>query len=181
MSETKLKTETIDGRKVDIYVTDGGTFKALMDGGSEETYAAPALPALMKKVREVVKGQTKEVPAAFVSWESESRWHGGKKKLNVQNLVISGIHAGNDNVLYRHEGQERRNTQQGYRYDNEKFLRRPTPEEVEEITTLYQANDELERRIEAWRRRLKLDVAESLKRGEPVIEVKKEVAVEEED
>lgn len=174
MSDTKLKRETIDGRQVDIYVTDGGTFKALMDGGSEETYSAASLPSLMKQVREIIKGQTKEIPAAQVGWSSGDRWSSrGKKSLQVELLIISGIHAGNGNVLYRHEGQPRKNTQQGYRYHSVKFLRRPTPEELEELKTLYEANDELERRIEAWHQARLLDVEASLKKGEPVLKTDK--------
>lgn len=170
MSDTKLKTETIDGRKVEIWVTEGGSFKAYLDGSTEDSYAASTLSALTKLVREVVKGRTKEVPAAFVDWRSEDRWSSlGKKKLVVQLVIISGIHAGNKNVLYRHEGQTKSATQQGSRYGGNNYLRRPTEAEQAELAELHRMNDELEAAIEAWHERLRLDVPASLAKGEPVL------------
>lgn len=170
MSDTKLKTETIDGRKVDVYVTESGTFRALLDGSYQDSYSASSLQALMKQVREVVKGQTKEVPAAQVEW-SDGRGYGsrGKAGLLVTKVVISGVHAGNNNILYRHEGQDRRNTQQGSRYGRESFLRRPTEEEIALVTELYKLQTAVERKIEAWHQSLVLDIEASLKKGEPVI------------
>jgi hypothetical protein len=147
MTVTPFKTLTVDGEDIAIGVTEDGHFHATIDG---QQYHHAILSKLEEIVRTQRRAQTKlAVPATMLDDELSRRPY--------THIVITGRHAGNNNILYHDEGSTQ--TQQHYR--SYVIYRRLSAQEIDAYKELLRRKVRLEREIDRFRaaRVLKVDQA----------------------
>lgn len=140
MATTKVGSETIDGAAFEISVDSSGNFIAEFGG---EDYSADSKKKLVDKLRAAVRTRNRvAVPATMI----ERGYHDDKEPKLV-NVVLTGMHAGSRNVLYREEGTGKTGQDIGYR---DTTLRRLTPAESKTYLELWRAKHAATVKLEAW-------------------------------
>lgn len=121
----KLKKAMVDGRAFEVDVDDDGLFGTLLDG---DRVTAPTLKALTEKlVKEVRTHGRVCVPATRL----EDGWR--NEEIELHDIELIGVHAGNNNPLYRVVGSK---TTEQLRSYSDDILRRLTAEEKIEVMRL---------------------------------------------
>lgn len=137
---TKLKTVQIDTRPFDVYVDDEGQFFTRWQG---DNIFAPSLKTLEEKLRKTVRAAGRiAVPVSRISdtWHSETP--------TITHIVLTGVHAGNGNVLYREEGE---NTVEQIRSFDDEIYQRLTESDIAQFHTLKQAVRTAEEALDTWK------------------------------
>lgn len=145
-----VKTLEIDGESFAITVTEKGEFRCYVQG---DWFYEETLKVLEDRIRKSVRSTVKvKVPATLLT----THYGAGRKLVPI---VVTGIHAGNQKILYRLENG---NNGQTGRYGSENILRALTDVERADIMRLWQdqvdLNDKISKLIGSYR----LNVPESL-------------------
>lgn len=135
MADTKVTTYTANRQTFDIYV-DGknGNFFAHVNPNAYregDRVTDKTLTGLQAKLRKHAKQRTISIPVTLVS---EPSWRSSSEELEIEHGFVTGIHAGNDRILYRNEDGESDTI--GGSYDGQ-VCRRLTPEELETTTRIW--------------------------------------------
>ena len=168
-----LKTEKVDGKSFDVIVLKDGTFWANL---GEDIYDdaqrlhAPSLKKLLEKAREHLRKSNR--PAIEATLLERSSWRSEKDV--IVDVLLTGVHAGNGNILYRDQG----GTHQSY---SQHFYRKLTAEEKAEYLRLRREEKEAEKRRERWEQERVLDAQATLQAGKPVLETPAPPEEEEEE
>lgn len=164
-----LKQEKIDGKLWDVFVKESGKFWCAPEPespgyyDSNSTLEADSLKKLLEKAREHARKVGRM--SIEVTELNTSSWGRRRGEEELQDAVITGIHAGNNNVLYKRVGET--GTQQGS-YGGT-FLRRLTPEEHEEHKRLRKEEAQAEARREAWEQARIVDIRATMAAGKVVL------------
>ena len=137
MARTKFSATHIRGQKIDLYIDGDGKFSAEYDG---EEYYAPSLEALTKKLNRATK---KPLSIPFYRWEQEY----GAKAGKLRHGMIVGLHAANNNVLVKFDGEK--GSEQDRAWSNSSFLKL-TPDEATKYESMRKAYSALGEQIEEF-------------------------------
>lgn len=129
MAHTKLKTYTVDGVSFEIEVTPGGEFAAIVDGAQMRTNSLKSLEEKIK--RHLRTTYSIAVPVTFISDELDL-----EDKLKIRQATLTGIHAGNQNVIAK---DDKTGMTEQLRYFHGHALRRLTGDEIQAIVALNRA------------------------------------------
>lgn len=155
MSENVLKQQ-IDSKTYDVVVKDDGMFWIRISEAEE--FEAPTLKGLMEKARGALRERKR--PAVDCTLLEEDHWHNkGKDRLSFVDAQVTGIHAGNGNILIRREGGR---SEQFSSYNTD-LLRRLTSGERARLKDLYAAKERAAKEYEDLKGKLKMDAAVALK------------------
>lgn len=141
MAETKITTYTADRQTFDIFV-DGktGEFYAYTVKTPDGQYVDHAsrvqdktLKGLQAKLRKHAKQRSIAVPVTLLK---EPSWRSSGEELEIEHGFLTGVHAGNDRLLYRNEAGETDTL--GGHYDGQ-VCRRMTEEQVTEVRRVWKA------------------------------------------
>ena len=136
-----MKPLDIDGRQITPAVDDDGEFYAKIDG---DLYTAPTLKGLAEKLRKQVRTHGRiAIPVTRIS----EGWRTGDK-IEIEHIVLVGIHAGNRNVLYQVAGSKETEQLRGSSSD---LYRRLTEQEIATYRALDKKKRAIEEEIEAWK------------------------------
>lgn len=142
MSENKVKTINVDGVKVDITVTGSGMFYAQLDG---EGFQKPTLKELEELMRKMIRNRGKlSIEATLVEIVDGWRHEG---KVEFENIVITGTHAGNNNILYRDANGH---TSQLRGYNDGRLCKRLSTDEKKELVALVVARNKATAAVDEW-------------------------------
>ena len=131
MKGVKIKTLKVRDREFEVYVDSAGYFCVDFDG---ETIEKPTLEDLKSRLMDLTKQKAGKIAIEFYRWV-EDRWNDEKAKL--KHGVITGLHAANDNVMVRFDGEKAEQDSRYYNSDSS-FLRL-TKEEVNQYIKLRKA------------------------------------------
>jgi hypothetical protein len=138
---TKLKTESIDGYKFDIEILDSGEFYTRIHG---EEVEAPSLKGLTDKVRKMIRRAGRiAVPVTHIT----TRYRHNKETPEVTQVILTGIHGSNRNILYK---DEKTGESEQASYSSE-FYKRLTGEEIAAYIALVKAAEAASRAVETWK------------------------------
>lgn len=161
----KVKTETIDGRKVAIELGADGTFEAQCDG---DEWTDKTLEGVIAKVRrDLRKSKVRiAIPATAIGVElhkpqfghAHSRSATGK----VRHLTITGVHGRSGNILARWEDTGESEQISGWRNEGS-ICRRLTPDEVKQYAALAKAKKAADDAIEKFEKRISLGGRKDIK------------------
>lgn len=147
----KLKTETIDGRRVEIIVEDDGRFVASCDGDEwrDVTYSG----VLDKVRRDLRKSRVRiAIPATMVGSELHKpkygRPHARAATAGVRHFTITGMHGRTRNVLVKWE--DTGESEQLRYYGSGNIVRRLTAADVSEFVTLAKERDRANKAYDAF-------------------------------
>lgn len=138
----ELTTIEVKGKKYKVSVDSEGRFYASHDN---ERVSADSLKQLENKLAGFIN-DSKKVTISFVKWE-RADWY--NKKGRLRRGVITGIHAGNGNLLLKYDDEKVRLQQwSGSYYD---------PIHAEELEQLARAVEKAEAELEAFKNRHSFD------------------------
>lgn len=154
MSEdAKVKTVDADGTKFDVYVTSIGEFYAIVDG---ECVKQATLKALEERLRKHVRTHNRVAIDATIV---ESNGWRGNDKAEFTDIVITGRHAGNNNVLYREPGDK--HTQQ-LRSHNDDVCVRLSKADRAELSELVKKRTQSREAVERWLKSKRLNAGAAI-------------------
>lgn len=141
-----IKPMKIDGREIPVEVDEEGLFFTNVDG---DRFTAPTFKALDEKVcRHLRTYKRVNIPATLI------RDDGGWNERIIQ-IVLTGIHSSNRNVLYR-EDRPKASTDQ-LRFYNSSVYQRLTMEQIAEYKRLCAAQRAAGKAVERWEERYKVN------------------------
>lgn len=153
---TALKTIDVDGENVEITLdSDTGQFYARADG---QDHNAPSLKMLEERVRKQIRSRGRlAIEATLVELDRYQ-----ESKPEFEDIVITGKHASNNNVLYRDRHGV---TQQMRSYSNDGCTHRLTKTERLEINDLVAKARAANKRVEQWKDDHKLDIWKAIEQA----------------
>ena len=137
MSASSLQI-TIDGIDLAVTVSPTGEFSTRYEG---EWYRSQTLVGLKKIMARAVRKESLGIPATMI----EANYRNDQPQ--SVDIEITGIHAGNNNVLFRKAGETGASEQLRYG----KIYRRFSPQEHEQCLKLWKAAQDAERVYEEFR------------------------------
>lgn len=126
LSDVKYRTESIDGRPFDIFIDEKGHFYTKLDG---ELITSVNLKSLIERLRTRLRTHNRiALPATLLmdSWRNDD--------IELTDIELTGVHGGNDNVLYREVGSTETEQLRG-----NKVLKRLTKAERAELVKRHKA------------------------------------------
>jgi hypothetical protein len=159
----KHSDQVIDGRAIEVYVTDDGNFEAAFN--SEEHWKKPSLKALLTAIRGYLRRQRANVKVEATLAKEVSKWNrhddGTREFITTEPVLITGVHARNHNPLMRRaDGSDE---QWVSTYSDGHLLRRLTPAQCKKLEELDRDRRKLQRQYEKFLEDHKLDVSAALK------------------
>lgn len=135
MAQAKVTTATLDGRQIDIYVTETGEFWGKYDE-TENGLLAPTLKELKKKLLEKLRKKGLRVSIPITAIDTPNSWYHRRSGYlpEFHDGTLTGIHAGNGNPIIKFDN--------GTQPHWEHLCRRLTDEEKERYVGAFQAERE---------------------------------------
>ncbi len=149
-----LKPIEVDMVKVPVEVNSNGQFEAEVDG---DTITSPTYKSLAERVKLKLRTAGRvEIKVTLLSeyWRNEQEL--------PEDVVLTGIHSGNRNVLYHAEKKGSPTEQLRY---NEAY-RRFTPDEKREWADLQAERKRIQAAIDAFKRRRKVNPKELIEEAQ---------------
>lgn len=162
----KVKDVTIRGVELQIYADHHGVFHTDVGGKDVQqnmmnedgnAISAESMKLLLEKADKRLKNRSK-LNIRFVRWVQKERdWResGKEPEYYLRKGTITGIHAGNGNVLVKWDGQKDIEQQHGWGHDN--YLKM-NDDQQELYVRLQRQKAELEQNIEAVEEKYKIDI-----------------------
>lgn len=159
MSDTHLKTISIDGAKIDVLVKENGNFTARYDG---ELFETSSLKSLQERLKKHIRTNRRiDIPVTLL----EEDYH---DKLVVKQVRLMGMQSRTGNILYKEEKTGETHQDRGY---HNSFYRRMTPEEIQQLFSLRAAvraaKEALDAFMESRQVHTKVLIEEAMKHVDP--------------
>lgn len=163
--DSKLKAEEIDGKSIDIFVTNEGEFYAKNPGDEDRgNITAPTRAALVTKLRGIIRRKAARVAVKATRWD-DGTW---SKVPKLEAITITGLHGSNGNLLIKGEDGQ---TVQNRGYSDDAILRAMTTAEAREFLEMYRTMKHAEAAFETLLDSYKVngkDLVRAAMRGEGV-------------
>lgn len=153
MAEKPLRTETIDGTPIAIYLDDEGHFIARNPGDPSDWLRADSLKQLIDKLRKKLRtSQLRlDIPMTLLK-TGQDHWRSKKGDPVAEPVTLTGMHARSRKALLTYANGEK-DTYDGY---DGILTRRLTEDEAKEWVATVTAKHEAEAKLEQVKDRLSL-------------------------
>jgi hypothetical protein len=165
-STQRLTVFEVDSRKIDVFVTSKGDFKASIE---DQDFRAPTLDALKTKLTKACRA--KAVRVAVPATRRVGRdIYSGAGAVKLVDITLTGVHTRHGAILFRYDSDNRADSTSGYSR-HEGFFRRMTESEKKELLDAYRAQKDAEKRVEILEQRFTIEpkeaIEEAIERGLP--------------